>query len=197
MLEILIRHADEKNVVDTRRADKSRASCERKVAMKSSPSARHNGSSVHAEQKRGQSCGCAGACMCKCNNVHARECEHNKHDMRALACLHTHTVASRMGTCKKKRAEEGQHSARLGSSLSVCECACMCKHSHFECMCHNVRMSENTNVNMYKNAEVYENKCVCEKPTTCGIKASICMCAGIKNTHGYARYERACTAPCV
>jgi len=72
----------------------------------------------------------------------------------------------------------------------------MCKHSHFECMCHNVRMNENTNVNMYKNAEVYENKCVCEKPTTCGIKASICMCAGIKNTHGYAWYERACTAPC-
>jgi len=72
----------------------------------------------------------------------------------------------------------------------------MCKHSHFECMCHNVRMSENTNVNMYKCAEVYENKCVCEKPTTCGIKASIFMCAGITNTHGYAWYERACTAPC-
>ena len=72
----------------------------------------------------------------------------------------------------------------------------MCKHSHFECMCHNVRMSENTNVNMYKNAEVYTNKFVCEKPTTCWIKAGICMCVGIKSTYGYAWYERACTAPC-
>ena len=189
-----VHHADKKNVVDTRRADRSRASCEREVAMKSSPSAQHNGSSVHAEQERGQSCGCAGACMCKCNNVHARECEHNKHDVRARACLHelTHTVGSRMCTCKKQRAEEGQQSARLGSSLSVCECACICKHSHFECTCHNVRMS----ANMYKNAEECKYKCVCEKPTTCGIKAGICMCAGIKSTHRYAWYGRACTAPC-
>ena len=151
-----VRHADEKNVAETRRADKSRASCESEVAMKS----------------RGQSCGCAGACTCKCNNVHARECEHNKHDVRARACLHTftHAEASRMCTCKKKRAEEGQQSARLGSSLRVCECACMCKHSHFECTCHNVRMSKNTNVNMYKNAEVHRHKCVCEKLITCGIK---------------------------
>ena len=188
-----VHHADKKNVVDTRRADRSRASCEREVAMKSSPSAQHNGSSVHAEQERGQSCGCAGACMCKCNNVHARECEHNKHDVRARACLHelTHS-SSRMYTCKKKRAEEGQQSARLGSSLSVCECACICKHSHFECTCHNVRMS----ANMYKNAEACKYKCVCEKPTTCGIKAGICMCAGIKSTHRYAWYGRACTAPC-
>jgi len=72
----------------------------------------------------------------------------------------------------------------------------MCKHSHFECTCHNVRMSKNTNVNMYKNAEVHKNKCVCEKPTTCGIKAGICLCAGIKSTHGYAWFGRACTAPC-
>ena len=50
-----VHHADKKNVVETRRADRSRASCEREVAMKSSPSAQHNGSSVHAEQKRGQS----------------------------------------------------------------------------------------------------------------------------------------------
>ena len=71
----------------------------------------------------------------------------------------------------------------------------MCKHSHFECTCHNVRMSKNTNVNMYKNAEVYRNKCVCEKPMTCGIKAGICLCAGIKSTHGYAWYGRACAAP--
>ena len=39
-----VRHADEKNGAETRRAAKSRASCESKVAMKS----------------RGQSCGCAG-----------------------------------------------------------------------------------------------------------------------------------------
>ena len=124
--------------------------------------------------------------------MHARECEHNKHDVRARACLHAHTVASRMRTCKKKRAEEGQQSARL----SVCECACMCKHSHFECTCHNMRMSKNTKVNMYKNADVHENKCVCEKLTTCGIKVGICLCAGIKSTHGYVWYGRACTAPC-
>ena len=93
-----VRHADENKVVETRRADKSMASCERE----GSPSARHNGRSVHAEQKKGQSCGCAGACKCKCNNVYARECEHNKHDVRARACLHAHTVASRMCTCKKK-----------------------------------------------------------------------------------------------
>ena len=61
------------------------------MAMKSSPSARHNESSVHAEQKRGQSCGCVGACTCKCNNLHARECGHNKHDRRARACLHEFT----------------------------------------------------------------------------------------------------------
>ena len=75
-----VRHAD---VAETRRADKSKASCESEVALKS----------------RGQSCGCAGACTCKCNNMHARECEHNKHDVRARACLHVHTVASRMCTC--------------------------------------------------------------------------------------------------
>jgi len=57
-------------------------------------------------------------------------------------------------------------------------------------------MNANTNVNMYKNAEVCKNKCVCENPTTCGIKAGTCMCAGIKSTHGYAWYGRACTAPC-
>jgi len=49
---------------------------------------------------------------------------------------------------------------------------------------------------MYKNVEVHKNKCVCEKPTTCGIKAGICLCAGIKSTHGYAWYGRVCTAPC-
>ena len=121
-----------------------------------------------------------------------------KHDVHARACLHafTHALASRMCTCKKKRAEEGQQSARLGSSLSVCECACICNHSHFECSCHNVRMSGNTNVHMYKNVEVYKNNCVCEKPTTCGIKAGIRMCAGNKSTHGYAWYGHACTAPC-
>jgi len=61
--KMAVRHIDEKNVAETRRADKSSTSCEREVAMKSNPSARHNGNSVHAEQKRGQSCGCAGACM--------------------------------------------------------------------------------------------------------------------------------------
>ena len=83
-----VHHADETNVAETMRADKSRTICESEVAMKS----------------RRQSCGCAGACTCKCNNVHARECEHNKHDVRARACLHTftHTVASRKCTFEKK-----------------------------------------------------------------------------------------------
>jgi len=124
--------------------------------MKSSPSEQNpNGRIVHKEKKQEQSGGHAGACMGECNKVQARECENNEHDVHAFA--HTQACTSRMCTCKKKRPEEGQQSARLGLNLSVCECACMCKHSHFKCMCHNVRMSENTNVNMYKNAEVYEN----------------------------------------
>jgi len=175
-----------------------RVSGGRKRTIKNSPTTQHNGSSVHEKQERGQSCECAGSYMCKCCNVQARECQHNKHDVRARACLHafTHTLASRMCTCKSKRAEEGQQSARLGSSPSVCECACMCKQSHFECTCHNVRMSGNTNVHMYKNVEIYKKRCVCEKLTTCGIKAGICMCAGMKSTHGYVWYGHACTAPC-
>jgi len=189
---------DQLYLAHAQRSMKKRVTGGRKRPLKSLSAQHPNGRIVHSEHKRGQSCGCAGACMHKCNNVHAQECEHNKHDVRARACLHasTHTVASRMCTCKKKRPEEGQQSARLGSSLSVCECACMCKHSHFKCTCHNVRMSGNTNVNMYENAQVYKNKRVCQKPTTCGIKAGICMCTGIQSTHGYAWYGRACTAPC-
>ena len=124
-----VRHADEKNVVETRRADKSRASCEREVAMKSSPSARHNGGSVHAEQKRGQSCGCAGVCMCKCNNLHARECAHNKHDVRARACLHAHRVASRMCTCKKKE-QKKDNRARAWAQVLVCVSVRACVNTH-------------------------------------------------------------------
>ena len=67
---------------------KKRVSGGRKRPMKSSPSEQHpNGRIVHKEKKK-------------------------EHDVHAFA--HTQACTSRMCTCKKKRAEEGQQSAHLG-----------------------------------------------------------------------------------
>jgi len=73
-------------------------------------------------------CGHASACKCACAKAHARECEHNEHDVHACvgihALAHTQACASRMRACHTKRADEGYQCARLGSILNVCEREC-------------------------------------------------------------------------
>jgi len=163
--------------------------------MKSSPSAHQpNGRSVHKEKKREQLNGHAGACMGKCNKVHARKCEHNEYDVHVFAL--TQACTSRMSVCQQKRAEEGCQRARLGSSLNLCERMCICNHSLFECTCHIVRMRGNANVYMYKRVEVCKNIYVRKKSTSCRIKAGIYMCAAKNRTYICAWYGHACTAPC-
>jgi len=81
--------------------------------MKSSPSAHHpNGRSVHKEKKREQSDGHAGACMSKCNKVHARECEHNEHDVYVFAL--TQACTSRMCVCQRKKSRRRMLACALG-----------------------------------------------------------------------------------
>ena len=114
-----VHHAVKKNVVDTRRADRSRASCERQVAMKSSPSAQHNGSSVHAEQKRGQSCGCAGACVCVNVTMCMRESVNTTNMMcvHAHACIHLHTQKPAECVPVKKQEQKKDNRARAWAQV--------------------------------------------------------------------------------